>query len=88
MSSTSFLAQGRPSTITSDLQHIGALRYLNLPCASKKVVMSELFGSSASWNYPCTAFSLEKQVAAVGMACKISVVHWKGYSGLLTYMLR
>ena len=57
VSSTSFLAHGNPSTMMSDLQHhsseeafspIGALRYLNLPCGRRNVVMSELFGSRAS----------------------------------------
>ena len=55
--STSFLAQGRPSTITSDCSTTRLRiphRYLNLPCGRKKVVMSELFGSIASWKYPCT----------------------------------
>ena len=57
VSSTSFLAHGKPSTMMSDLQHhlseeafssMGALRYLNLPCGRRNVVMSELFGSRAS----------------------------------------
>ena len=57
VSSTNFLAQGNPSPMISDLQQhssdeafspIGALRYLNLPCGRRNVVMRELFGSSAS----------------------------------------
>ena len=65
VSSTNFLAQGRPSTIMSDLQHhssedafCSALRYLNFPWGNKNVVMYELFGYNASWNYPCTASSM------------------------------
>ena len=59
-----------------------------LVCGSRKVVMSKLFGSSASWKYPCTASSLAKQVAVLGIASKISVVHGKGCTGLFTYLLR
>ena len=73
--------------VMSDLQHLSsdeafspmwALRYLNLPCRRRNVVMKELFGSSASWKYPCTASSLAKQVAVLGSACRISVVHGNG----------
>ena len=78
VSSTSFLAHGSPSTITSDMQHhlsddafspIGALMYLNLPCGRINVVMNELLGWvwRASWKYPCTASNLEKLVAVLGM---------------------
>ena len=58
VSSTTFLAQGSPQTMTSDWQHhlfddalrpIGALRYQNFPSGKRKVVMKELFCSSASW---------------------------------------
>ena len=69
--STNALVPGRPSTIMSDLKHhlsedafspIGALRYLNFPWGNKKVVMYELFGSKASWKYPCTASNLAKNM--------------------------
>ena len=57
VSSTIFLAQGNPSIIASEWQHhssdeafrpIGALRYLNLPCGSKNVVIIELSSSKAN----------------------------------------
>ena len=49
VSSTNFLALGRPSTMLSDLQHhstdkvfspMGALRYLNLPCGRRNVFLA------------------------------------------------
>ena len=97
VSSTSFLAHGSPSTIMSDLQHhssddafspIGALRYLNLPCERRNVVINELLGSRASWKYPCTASNLAKHVVVLGIACKISDMQENGCTGLLTYLFK
>ena len=97
VSSTNFLAHGSPSTMMSDLQHhssdeafspIGARKYRNFPCGSRNVVMNELFGSSASWKYPCTASNLAKQVAELGIACNISAVQGNGCTGLLTNLFR
>ena len=58
MSSTIFLAQGRPITMRSEWQHhslddalspIGALKYLNFPCCNRNVVRIELSSDSANW---------------------------------------
>ena len=93
-----FLARGKPSTMMYDLQHhssdeafspMGALRCLNMPCGRRKnVVMSELFGLRASWKYPCTASNFAKQVAVLGIACKILAVQGNGCTNLLTCLLR
>ena len=97
VSSTNFLAHGKPSTMMSDLQHhsseeafssMGALRYLNLPCGRRNVVLSEFFGSRASKKYPCTAYFFAKQVAELGIACKFLAVQGNGCTGLLTYLFR
>ena len=59
--STIFLAHGMPLMRTSDWQHrssheafspMGALRYLNFPWDSRKVVILELASSNPSWKYP------------------------------------
>ena len=85
VSSTNFRAQDMPSTILSylpssddALSPMGTVRYLNLPCGSRNVVMYELFGSKASGKYPCTSSCLAKHVAKLAMACKILAVHGNG----------
>ena len=46
---------GSEMCIRDRFNPMGALKYLNLPCGSRNVVVMELCSSRASWKYPCTA---------------------------------
>ena len=92
ISSTIFRAYGKPSMTTSDLLHhtselgarpIGALRYTYRPEGSRNVVYFLLSLSNSTWKYPWTASSLAKYLSPGGIACNISLVQGKGWTGRL-----